>query len=85
MLKAANVRRIALVSQAWHLRRAQEFFKQQGLEVVPAPTGFIRYDGSPWTWWVPQGRAMQECHSALREWVGVLYYELRDRIRRVIP
>lgn len=85
LLQAANVRRIALVSQAWHLRRAQEFFRQQGLQVVAAPTGFIRYDGSPLTWWIPQGRALQECHSALREYIGVLFYGARDLLKRVIP
>lgn len=81
LLRSAGVRRIALVSQAWHLRRAAGFFRAQGLTVYPAATGFIRYDGPHWTWWLPQGRAMQECHSALREDVGLLFYAARSALR----
>lgn len=76
LLHAAGVHRIALVSQAWHLRRAAGFFREQGFAVYAAPTGFIRYDGPHWTWWLPQGRAMQECHGALREIVGLMFYRM---------
>ncbi|KZE27270.1 YdcF family protein [Crenobacter luteus] len=74
ILRGAGVRRIALVSQAWHLRRAAGAFRVEGLEVVPAPTGFIRYEGPAALWWLPQGRAMQEVHSLAREYLGMLYY-----------
>ena len=77
MLRADGVERIALVSQGWHLRRALPMFQRQGLEVSAAPTGFIRYDGGGIAWYLPSGRAMQECHSALREWLGILFYRLK--------
>jgi uncharacterized SAM-binding protein YcdF (DUF218 family) len=83
LLHAAGVHSIALVSQAWHLRRAAGFFREQGFAVYAAPTGFIRYDGPRWAWWLPQGRAMQECHGALREDVGLLFYAARSALRRV--
>lgn len=84
MLKAAFVQRIALVTQAWHLRRAQGFFEAQGFTVVPAATGFTRYDGPEWMRWLPQGRAMQECHSALREDIGLLFYQSRNWLPRMM-
>ncbi len=77
MLRADGVERIALVSQGWHLRRALPMFQRQGLEVSAAPTGFIRYDGGGIAWYLPSGRAMQESHSALREWLGILFYRLK--------
>ncbi|WP_293760024.1 YdcF family protein [uncultured Aquitalea sp.] len=83
LLAADGIGRIALVSQGWHLRRAEPFFEQTGLTVLPAPTGFVRYDGEGLLWYIPQGRAMQECHSALREWVGILFYGVRDKLRAV--
>lgn len=74
LLKQAGIQRIALVSQGWHLRRALPFFQAQGLQVLAAPTGFVRYDGAGLSWYLPTGRAMQECHSALREWLGIFFY-----------
>lgn len=84
LLRSAGVKRIALVSQAWHLRRAEGFFRSQGLGVIPAATGFIRYDGPAWLRWLPQGRAMQECHSAFREDIGLAYYDLRNLLLRAM-
>lgn len=77
LLRAAGIKRIALVSQGWHLRRALPFFQRQGLEVTAAPTAFIRYDGGGVAWYLPSGRAMQECHAALREWLGMLFYRMK--------
>ncbi|KJV33608.1 membrane protein [Aquitalea magnusonii] len=77
MLKKAGISRIVLVSQGWHLLRALPFFQAQGLNVLPAPTGFVRYDGAGMAWYLPTGRAMQECHSALREWLGIFFYSVQ--------
>ena len=77
MLKQAGISRIVLVSQGWHLRRALPFFQAQGLHVLPAPSGFVRYDGAGLAWYLPTGRAMQECHSALREWLGIFFYSVQ--------
>lgn len=79
LLKADGVHSITLVSQGWHLARAVPLFEAQGLTVLPAPTGFVRYDGGGLIWYLPSGRAMQETHGALREWVGRLYYAGRGR------
>jgi len=77
LLRRDGVNRIALVSQGWHLARAVPAFAAQGMQVVPAPTGFVRYEITGARLWVPQGRAMQECYSALRELIGIGYYALR--------
>jgi uncharacterized SAM-binding protein YcdF (DUF218 family) len=84
LLRSAGIKRIALVSQAWHLRRAEGFFREQGLIVIPAATGFIRYEGPAWLRWLPQGRAMQECHSAFREDIGLVYYDLRNLLLKAM-
>lgn len=77
LLKKDGIGRIVLVSQGWHLRRALPFFTAESLQVLPAPTGFVRYDGGGLAWYLPTGRAMQECHSALREWLGIFFYKAR--------
>ncbi|WP_199155381.1 YdcF family protein [Chromobacterium sp. ASV23] len=77
LLRRDHIQRIALVSQGWHLARAVPFFERQGLSVLPAPTALIRYDGGGVFWWIPSGRAQQECHSLLREYLGQLFYSVR--------
>ncbi|MGL6071412.1 YdcF family protein [Craterilacuibacter sp.] len=78
MLRLDGIKSITLVTQAWHLRRAVPLFEAEGLTVLPAPTGFTRYDGSGIVWYLPSGRAMQETHQALREWVGMAYHAVRQ-------
>jgi len=69
MLKAAGVRRIALVSHAYHLSRAVPLFEAQGLEVIPAPTMFE--DELPGIEaWLPSAEALNQSYQALHEWVG---------------
>ncbi|TDR82024.1 YdcF family protein [Paludibacterium purpuratum] len=74
LLRAAGVKRIALVSNAWHLRRATLLFKRQGFEVLPAPTGsFSDARDLELRAWLPSGLSMQQCWTALREWLGLLW------------
>lgn len=84
MLKADHVTRVALVTQSWHMRRAVPFFTAQGLQVVPAPTGFVRYDGPGVMYFFPQARAMQESYSAMREYIGLFFYGVRDRVMSLL-
>jgi uncharacterized SAM-binding protein YcdF (DUF218 family) len=76
ILLPAGMKHIALVSHAWHLRRAVPFFQQQGFEVLPAPTGFFSSDFPLPLQFLPSGSGMQGCWTALREWVGIAYYRV---------
>ena len=72
LLKAQGIARIALVSHAWHLKRAIGHFQAEGLEVIPAPMGYAT--GAPD--WVartlPSARALSASSQALLEWLGIL-------------
>lgn len=70
LLKAAGVKRIALVSHAWHLRRATELFAAQGFVVIPAPTGYTTGSPSLWEEWLPSAAALDRSAVACHEWVG---------------
>lgn len=80
LLAKDGIQRVALVTQAWHMPRALPFFTAQGLQVLPASTGYSRYDGQGLVHWLPNGTAIQECHQALRELVGMLYYTIRQQL-----
>jgi uncharacterized SAM-binding protein YcdF (DUF218 family) len=80
LLAADSVRRIYLVTHAWHMPRARRAFEQAGLEVVPAPTGYTSITPSPVAW-VPSAQALRDTHLAMREWLGRAWYRLNSALR----
>ncbi|MBM3978013.1 MAG: YdcF family protein [Planctomycetes bacterium] len=77
LLQTANVRRIMLVSHAWHLARAVPEFERLGFEVVPAPTAFA--GGTPLRAldFLPSAKGLRQSQLALHEWLGRAWYALR--------
>lgn len=71
LLKEHGVKRIALVSHAWHLPRAVANFEAVGLEVVPAPMGFSRSSVDALAF-LPSAGALATSSRALHEWLGIL-------------
>ena len=78
LLQQDGVRRIALVTHAWHLRRAMPQFKAQGLEVVPAGIGFSSTDLDDVFDVLPTPAGLRDSTFALHEWLGILWYKLRS-------
>ena len=78
LLKQDSVHHIALVSHAWHLRRAAPLFEAQGLAVIPAGIRFssIRVDSLLDLLPTPVG--LRDSSFALHEWLGILWYKLRS-------
>lgn len=78
ILKAAGIRRVVLVTQAFHMPRARQLFEAAGLEVIPAPTDFKGPgDGTlAFSDFLPQARAMQTSYYALHEWLGLAWMAL---------
>jgi uncharacterized SAM-binding protein YcdF (DUF218 family) len=72
VLKEHNIQRVALISQAWHLPRAIKLFKQQGLTVYPAPTGYTNEDNEPTIRWLPKASALDKSSIAIKEYLGRL-------------
>ena len=79
LLEHSGVRRIVLVTHAWHLRRAGPLFESQGLAVIPAGIQFssTRLD-SPLDL-VPTPAGLRDSTFALHEWLGILWYKLRSK------
>ena len=72
LLKAAGFTRVALVSHAFHLRRAVPLFEAEGLTVVPAPTAFTTEMPSAWERWLPSALALRHMNWFCHEWLGRL-------------
>lgn len=77
-LRPDGVRRVALVTHAWHLRRAVPLFEAQGLEILPAGIGFSRTGIDDVFDLVPTPAGLRDSTFALHEWLGILWYKLRS-------
>lgn len=78
LLQTAGIRRVVLVTQAFHMPRARRLFEAAGLEVIPGPTDF---KSGPWEPpglfdLLPQAKALQTSYYALHEWLGILWLSL---------
>ena len=76
MLQAAGVRRVYLVTHAWHMPRAVLAFETAGMEVVPAPTRFVSRATPVWSDFLPTARAFSTSYYAIHEGLGLLWYRL---------
>lgn len=85
LLQAAGIRRIVLVTHAFHMPRARQLFEQAGLAVVPAPTGFK--SSSRFAWqpheWLPQAHALRTSYYALHEWLGIAWSRLASQLGKI--
>ncbi len=81
LLRDAGIDRIYLVTHYWHMPRAVAAFRQiDGLEIVPAPLGFVVGEPRPWyhpKWLLPGTIHLYSSALAFHEWIGRLWYRLR--------
>jgi uncharacterized SAM-binding protein YcdF (DUF218 family) len=78
ILGKENIKRIVLVTHAFHMPRATKAFETQGFTVTKAPIGFLAAQGQPfWTYWIPDSISRDRAGWAYHELVGALWYHLR--------
>lgn len=78
ILHASGIRRILLVTHAWHMRRARAAFVANGMSVTPAPTAFyVRNSDAIWPGLRPSLTTLNMSGYAIHELVGSLWYKLR--------
>jgi uncharacterized SAM-binding protein YcdF (DUF218 family) len=78
ILKKAGIKRIVLVTHAWHMRRAVRSFAASGLSVIAAPTAFYRPQWAVyWHRFVPAMTTLNMSWFALHEIIGSRWYRLR--------
>lgn len=77
ILAAAGIRRIYLVTHAWHMPRAQWAFVNAGFDVVPAPMGFTTLGKGEreGLGYLPSARGLKLSSRALHERLGLVWYK----------
>jgi len=78
ILREAGVTSIYLVTDAWHMRRALLAFEPTGLHVTAAPTPMQRPLTFTLTDFVPSVASWATAYFVVHEWVGLLWYSLRQ-------
>ena len=74
LLLPRGIRRIVLVTEAYHMLRAERYFRKAGLEVEPAPCAYrsAEFDGR-WEQWIPNARCDQINENTLHEWLALAW------------
>ena len=69
---------MVLVTSAWHMPRSLWCFRQQGMQVVPAPTDYLTMlhprDSRSL---LPDAGVLSDSAQALHEYIGLFWYHLR--------
>ena len=76
-LRADGIRRLYLVTHAWHMPRAMVAFRAAGFDPIAAPTRFVSRSTGAWLDFVPSAQALTTTYYAVHEWLGLAWYRLR--------
>ena len=77
ILKKEGIKRIYLVTHAWHMPRAVKAFRHAGFEVIPAPMAFTtRYQTDVFAF-MPSAGAMRDAYILTHELIGLGWYRMR--------
>ncbi|PLY16250.1 MAG: YdcF family protein [Sedimenticola sp.] len=80
LLNRLKIKKIILVSHAWHIPRALTVFRNLDIDITPAPTGYISQIGKQYSFWdwLPSAQAFQSSYWVLHEYLGEYWYRLRN-------
>jgi len=80
LFKEHHVDTIYLVTNAWHMPRSIYVFKQTGLNVIPAPMGYVTKTSKlSFLDCLPSSEGLSTSIMAIHEYVGLLWYRLYYR------
>ena len=83
LMKSSGIEAVALVTSAWHMKRARMLFGRNGLRVVPSPTDFemtfIAENPLEIGDFFPSHDGLSRNTLAIKEWVALAGYGLFSR------
>lgn len=78
MLQREGIKRIYLVTHAWHMPRSIMVFRAAGFDVVPAPTAFTTRYQTDLLSFVPRAESLQKSKILMHELIGLLWYRIKS-------
>lgn len=77
ILQQTGIRRIYLVTHAWHMARAANVFRHAGFEVVEAPTAFTTRYRTGMLAFLPRAESLLDSRIFMHEVSGLLWYRVK--------
>ncbi|TXT26336.1 MAG: hypothetical protein FD134_580 [Gallionellaceae bacterium] len=78
LLQKDGIKRIYLVTHAWHMPRAARVFRAAGFNVVAAPTAFTTRFRTDLLGFLPRAEAMSDSRIFMHEIIGLVWYRLKS-------
>lgn len=78
LLQKSGIKRIYLVTHAWHMPRSIRVFQAAGFEVVPAPTAFTTHYQTDLLSFMPNADSLSASSVFMHELIGLLWYRLKS-------
>ena len=78
LLQKSGIKRIYLVTHAWHMPRSILAFQSAGFDVVPAPTAFTTRYRTDLLSFIPNAGALSGNRTFMHEIIGLLWYRLKS-------
>jgi uncharacterized SAM-binding protein YcdF (DUF218 family) len=82
VLNPAGIKRIYLVTHAWHMPRARYAFEHAGFSVIPAPTAYTTQGTTSLLSFLPSAPALAQTSWFFHEVIGMAWYYLRISVGR---
>jgi uncharacterized SAM-binding protein YcdF (DUF218 family) len=76
-LQKAGIKKIYLVTHAWHMPRAANVFRRAGFEVIEAPTSFTTHYQTDLFSFLPSAGSLNASNIFVHEVIGLLWYRVK--------
>lgn len=77
ILQQAGIRKIYLVTHAWHMPRSAAVFRRAGFEVIEAPTAYTTRYRTDLLTFLPRAESLRDSNIFIHEVIGLLWYRLK--------
>jgi uncharacterized SAM-binding protein YcdF (DUF218 family) len=77
ILQHEGIRKIYLITHAWHMPRSAEVFRRAGFEVIEAPTAFTTRYQTDLLAFLPQDGSLNHSKIFVHEVIGLLWYQVK--------
>ena len=78
MLQKSGIKKIYLVTHAWHMPRSAAAFRRAGFEVIEAPTAFTTRYQIDLLALVPRAESLRNSKIFVHEAIGFLWYQIKS-------
>ncbi|HEX5337434.1 MAG TPA: YdcF family protein [Gallionella sp.] len=78
ILQKSGIKKIYLVTHAWHMPRSAEIFRRAGFEVIEAPTAFTTRYQIDLLAFLPRAESLEDSKIFAHEAIGLLWYRLKS-------